>query len=369
MTPIYTPIVKGKVNDIKALGKMPKSLAAETVPLLELLAPNVGQSFERSYVNFGSHLQKHCPYLTVAVDLHSIAPDQKVDDGSPALEALCKYMRGLGVQFLPVFGFDHEPELWPRIAKIAKKENRGVTFRLKMEDIEAGDDTVAMLIEHIEDQGLRSSQTNLVVDLASLHARSEQEIVKVRELTQEFIEMAMTARDFGQISVVGSSIPKDVSEVPKNGTMLFARRELPLWLEIRASVPRAEVIFGDYGVVHPNFSDKSLATNANGKIRYTSRLHHQIFRGHSLRQGVKFGQYREISERVLASKSYGGRDFSFGDEYIWRCANHEAGTGHLGTWVEVDMNHHLVFTAAQLRRVLASIRKGISVTDTLAVAG
>jgi hypothetical protein len=60
-----------------------------------------------------------------------------------------------------------------------------------------------------------------------------------------------------------------------------------------------------------------------------------------------------------------GRDYSFGDEYIWRCAHYEAGTGNLGTWVEVDTNHHLVQTNHMLPMALAALRDGLAVEDVL----
>ncbi len=34
MNTLYTPIVKGKENDFKAIGKMPNTLAARTFPLV-----------------------------------------------------------------------------------------------------------------------------------------------------------------------------------------------------------------------------------------------------------------------------------------------------------------------------------------------
>lgn len=137
-TILYTPILKGKANDLKALGKLPRQLSPHVHPLVELLSPNEGESIEASCVRFAHQLRKHCPLNAVSVDLHSIAPTHTTDDGSLALEALCANLRGLGILFTPAFGFDHEPELWPRIAHIAVREGHGLTFRLKLDDLEAG---------------------------------------------------------------------------------------------------------------------------------------------------------------------------------------------------------------------------------------
>ena len=368
MNSLYTPIVKGKENDLKAIGKMPNTLAARTFPLVELLAPDEPSQFDASYLRFGGQLRKHCPDQRVSVDLHSIAPWQKTVDGSWGLEALCSYLEGLGLEFVPVFGFDHEPELWDRVAKIARRGGRGLTFRLTEEDLVVPDDTVHELLERLASAKLNASEVNLVIDLASMNEMDKVTLAKMRGLSQDFIELAMSAKMFGLVSTVGSSMPKDVSGVPKQGQAAIPRQELPLWLGVADSLPELSIAYGDYGIIHPNFSLKAPATNANAKIRYTSSREHHIFRGYSLREGIKYQQYHDLSRQVTTTSVYQGRDYSYGDDYIWRCANLEARTGSLGTWVEVDMNHHFVFTAAQLVRIESRVADGMSMADVEAIA-
>jgi hypothetical protein len=141
-----------------------------------------------------------------------------------------------------------------------------------------------------------------------------------------------------------------------------------LWLGVASSLPELSVAYGDYGVIHPNFSLKAPATNANAKIRYTSSREHHIYRGYSLRDGAKYKQYHGLSQQVISASVYQGRDYSYGDEYVWRCANFEATSGSLGTWVEVDMNHHFVFTAAQLVRIESRVAAGMSMADVESIA-
>lgn len=363
----YTPIVKGNENDFKAIGKMPKALASRTLPLFELLAPDDVGTFDDALFRFASRLRKHCPLQRFSVDLHAIPPSEKIADGSPSLETMCSCLRSLGVQFVPVFGFDHEPELWERIARIARKEGRGLTFRLHKEDLLVPDATLEELLDHLAQADIGSQEVNLMIDLGSLNAMSKAELASMRSQAQDFIDLAITARTFGLVSLVGSSMPKDVGEVPKEGQAAIPRNELPLWLEVCASLDDVPIAFGDYGVVHPNFSIKAPATHANAKIRYTSTRSHHIFRGHSVREGNQFGQYRDLSKSVIGSAIYKQRDYSYGDDYIWRCAHGETGTGHLGTWVEVDMNHHFVFTTDQLSRIENRVAAGVSIADIEAI--
>lgn len=365
---LYTPILKGKANDLKALGKLPRSLTPHVHPLVELLSPNEGETVEASCARFAHQLRKHCPLQPVSVDLHAIAPTHTTEDGSPALEALCSSLRGLGISFTPVFGFDHEPELWERVGKIAVRAGHGLTFRLKIDDVEAGEDAIADLIERLRDFRIPAAETNLLIDLESVGNLDEVALVRLRGLTQDFVDTALSAVNFRLISVIGSSMPKDVGEVPKDGCMPHYRKEMPLWLNVAAGVRSELIAFGDYGIIHPNFSDKIVATNANAKIRYTKGLHQHIFRGYNLKQGLKYGQYHDLARRVVESSVYIDRDHSYGDDYVWRCANREVGCGNLGTWVEVDMNHHMVYVAAQLPKLVNQVAAGVSANDLLAVA-
>lgn len=365
---LYTPILKGKGNDLKALGKLPRPLAPHVRPLVELLRSNEDETVESTCVRFAHHLRKHCPLHEVSVDLHAIAPEHKTSDGSPALEALCANLHGLGILFTPVFGFDHEPELWERVAPIAVRQGRGLTVRLKRDDIESGEDTIADLIDRLRYAGIPASATQILIDLESVGDLDPVSLVRLRGLTQDFVDIALTAANFGLISVVASSMPKDVGSVAKEGAKSFYRQEMPLWLNVAAGVPSEGIAFGDYGIVHPNFSDKIIATNANAKIRYTRGLHHHVFRGYSLKEKLKYKQYHELARRVVNSPVYLNRDHSFGDDYTWRCANMEVSSGNLGTWVEVDMNHHLVYVAAQLPQILSRVAAGVGANELLALA-
>ena len=202
---LYTPILKGKANDLKALGRLPRPLASHMLPMVELLAPNEGERIDANCMRFSSQLQKYCPLQTVSLDLHSIAPADRMTDRSMALEALCANLRGLRIPFVPVFGFDHEPELWDRIARIASREGRGLTFRLKLEDIEDSDGTTAEIIRRLGHANIAAGATNLLIDLSTVAGMDPVDIVSTRELVQDFIDRAFTVRDFALISVVGST--------------------------------------------------------------------------------------------------------------------------------------------------------------------
>lgn len=369
---MYTPVLKGSECDLKALGGIPRVYSNRVLPVVELLSPDEDESLEEACITLAGRLRKFCPLQTVCVDLHAIAPDAFTQGGlwgagSPLLEETFGYLRGVGVPFIPVFGFDHEPELWKRVARVGFEEGRGIAFRLHIDDLEGGDDTLSQILDLIDGAGFTAAQTNLILDLGSVRELDVAEISRLRDRVQDFAEAALAARGFRLISVVGSSMPKDVSEVDEDQMASIERRELLLWLDACTSLRGKPLSFGDYGVVHPNFSLKNPATNANAKIRYTRGHHHHIFRGRSLKK-FSFKQYHSLASRVVNSAHYVNSGYSFGDDYVWRCSQMEAGTGNLGTWVEVDMNHHIVYVADHLHQMVEKLAAGATIREVLSAA-
>ncbi|NJS37192.1 MAG: hypothetical protein HC765_13580, partial [Brachymonas sp.] len=168
--------------------------------------------------------------------------------------------------------------------------------------------------------------------------------------------------------VSGSTAPKTVASISKDSVGEIERHELTLWAALQTDVLPWPVIYSDYGVIHPDFSDQLPATHINGKIRYSQGRTLFIHRGHSLRLGNKFQQYRVLAAELAASKHYMGSTFSYGDRYVQDCANNRAGTGNAGTWVLVDQNHHFAHAVVQIKRLISKYRERMTLDELLAVA-
>src|ERR1019366_10228170 len=161
------------------------------------------------------------------------------------------------------------------------------------------------------------------------------------------------------ITIAGSSALKEVSSVPVDGISAVIRRELLLWTGIQARLGTSQQItFGDYGVIHPDFSQSAPSINANAKIRYTRGDSIHYFRGTRLFKPSNFGQYHGLARRVVKSQQHRGRQYSTGDGEIWSCANRSNRPGNLGTWVRIDQNHHIETTVDQIRQVITQLARG-----------
>ena len=77
----------------------------------------------------------------------------------------------------------------------------------------------------------------------------------------------------------------------------------------------------------------------NATIKFTIDDGWYIVKGNNVKD-YGFEQFHRLSEQVLASRHYPDSAFSWGKEYIRKCAN-GGKTGNLTTWRQVGTNHHI----------------------------
>ena len=89
-------------------------------------------------------------------------------------------------------------------------------------------------------------------------------------------------------------------------------------------------------------------------IRYTIDNNWYIIKGDNVRD-YGYGQYHELSRKLLTSRYYCGPTFSWGDNYIQTCVNKNAKTGNLSTWRQVGTNHHIMKVIQDIANFYASV--------------
>lgn len=98
--------------------------------------------------------------------------------------------------------------------------------------------------------------------------------------------------------------------------------------------------------------------NLSGHIRYTTDEEFLIVKGGAVRdvkrngevvaEGRGYEQMVDLCRVLINLPEYSGADFSWGDRYIWDCANGTASHGNATTWRQFATNHHLTFVVHQL---------------------
>lgn len=356
---IYVPVIKGKKNDLKALSLLSEKSRAVIKPLVEIMPLAVGTTIEVHLEKFAGNIKKYLPTGPIYVDFYGLMPSTMTYDNFPASIAGYKYLKINGRIVTPVYGFDRDESLWGEIREIVHSFDEGFCFRILVEDIEDSEETWSKIIGRTGEIGITASKVDLLIDLRDI---GNKEISDVREVIVDFLSGMPQGHKFRSITIVASSALKTVTDIEKDGWGDIKRNELFLWTELQFDLADTyEIIYGDYGVIHPEFSDSGPTPNKNAKIRYTHKLGIRYFRGHMLADPPGYSQYYELASQVLNSDVYQGKNFSAGDDVIFNSAFRLCGTGSLSTWVQNDMNHHLEFVVRQM----TALRKRIQKVSTL----
>lgn len=359
----YTPIIKGKLNDLKALGKLSSSARDKIKPMIEAMPLKKGEDLEKHLNKLAHYLIKHVPLGDIYLDFYGLRPDLTLPDGTNATISGFKLVKALGRTVTPVYGFDRNDSLWPLFKEVVAINGRGFCFRIDVDDLDdQAEESWAQVLERSAEIGLNPSEIDLMLDLRDF---KDLELDELQEIVLDFFTINPRIYQYRKIIIAGSSALKTVAEIPKDDVGEEVRRELTLWSRIQREVPdSAAIVFGDYGVIHPDFSDQGSSKYMNAKIRYTVRGRILYFRGHGLLHPAKdYAQYHSLAAKVRDSGCYLGRGFSYGDWYINDVADFNCAPGSPATWVMADMNHHLEYTTAQMSRLVQKVREVSDVSE------
>jgi hypothetical protein len=165
------------------------------------------------------------------------------------------------------------------------------------------------------------------------------------------------ANEWASLTVLGTGMPVGTQEVGRDGEKHVQRREWTLWLSLDGADHRRPS-FGDYGVQNPDpisdFDPRFMDSSA--QLRYTTLNTWFVVRGRGMRaDGGGAEQIRGLAAKVVSDPAiYSGRDFSWGDRWLWDCVHNAGSAGGQGVWRKVTTNHHLTFIVGQLANLHGS---------------
>ncbi len=357
MNSVYVPIVKGKVNDLMGAGLLKNHLRNSVKPFVEAMPIHQDRpSVDAHVVRLCEHIKRHLPLGDLFVDFYGLMPDAKTSDGVNAAISGFRFLKGIGRHVTPAYGFERNDAIWEVLGNVAKEHERGFCFRVSRDDLTtySSDEVWQQIVERTAQLKLAPGQIDVLLDLRSV---ADTDIRSLQELVTTFLADNSRAGDYRSLIVAGSSALKEVGSIDKDDSADVVRAELLLWSTLWRDLPEdRRLTFSDYGIVHPDFSDQAPNKFMNAKIRYTAGDKIVYHRGHGLLHPHKdFDQYHALAARACRDGRYIDRSYSFGDAYLQDCANKLVKAGSAATWVKVDMNHHISYTANQLVRLQADL--------------
>lgn len=270
--------------------------------------------------------------------------DQVDDESTGATSLIFEEARDLGLAVIPVASTESTGRQLGAVREVLQKDSRGVCIRIHVktpDELLTLGDAFVNVMGAIEVEPL---DCDLVVDLGHF-PHGVLEILKFAVRHQ--IDFITGYGSWRSITLVGCGMP-EVIPISSNEHGSVRRLAWDLWNDV-APVANSDIGFADYGITNPeylSFDPRKMTPAA--RIIYTSSNVWRIFKGRSLKKHGRGPQYRILCQAIVEHDDYCGADFSWGDQYIYDCANGDGTSGSPEMMVSVGTNHHLTFVQHQL---------------------
>jgi hypothetical protein len=354
----YVPILKAKEGELQAL-QLIGSEKDYMMPIIEIpdvpydyMREKPAKTIKKHVEGFGNKLKMSWNRDgRILLDFPPSMQDETYEQtkDSSCFEVL-KDCEECGIACVPVVGMDRSPQYLKVIDSFVQGSIHGICVRLKMEDFD-DDELLNKKIENLlvfckSEVG----NVDLLMDFRSCVALPETQLLMIERSALFVIK---DIEKFRSITVAASAFPENLSDINSDDIGVLKRKEWGVWLRIVKSMKR-DINFGDYAISHPDpFDMDPKFMRMSASIRYTINDDWLIVKGKNVRE-YGFGQYHQLSKKLIESGNYFGDKFSWGDDYIKKCADENVGTGNAMTWRKVGTNHHLAVVANQVAKMNGS---------------
>lgn len=341
-TPAYVPILKGKEGEFAALETLRENVRDSIMPVIEIPSVPYDYANERPSKSVDDHIGSVAERLRrcwgdrpVYVDVPWVEDNE---DGATPLDVALRRCQIGGLRVYPIISRRSSPGAVEAAARYVQATRLGMCVRLFVEDFEEDVDLDADTTRLLASCG--GNICDLILDLADISNSSSPAQLIARSMFQ-----MMPARErWRRVILAAASFPIDLSDVDAATATTIPRREWQLWQTLQrrpTGLPQQGVIFGDYAISHPvprELDPRIMVMSAS--IRYTTDNDWLVVKGRNVRQ-YGFEQYFDLCRSLTDRPQYRGANFSWGDEYIAKCATRELGPGNATTWRKVGTNHHI----------------------------
>jgi hypothetical protein len=370
MTPSYTPFVKAKDAEAKALANLETGISRRIRPLFDVDKPPSGKTpkyMSESATPRIAYLERAIDIVasigwggSVMADTYQWQANAVVETGENVASFVVAALRSRGVDVIPVIGYDRWGDLEYREAIAHVPFGPGGRMSIRLDDFAISDAAEPGLLEEtvtdiLDVLGIDPARCAILIDFGDVSGGSN----SVLDMSENAQRVIRCLADFGfeYFSVIGCSLPPSIDlAVPSRDTEApVLRKEMVLWQMLRQEFPELAITSGDYCVRGPT-STSAPVKHINGKIRYTIPRNHFVVRGHSRVLDGNFDQMYDLAEKLMASGHFLGESFSWGDGELATASGGEGSCG-LAAWIAIDTNHHIthvVHEVLEFERVLAA---------------
>lgn len=352
----YVPAVLTRQGERLAVRELPEEVRRGMTPLFVVHPIDNKPGTDEPVRTTTTHLSKLARQLAddwghrpAFVDLRFVDTTVPLEDGLHPLLSFILRCRELGLPLAPAISGTHDASYRAAARDASAAANTAIALRLGPDEwanigTPLGDGYVQGLLT---ETGREPEGIHLILDAEEIGSSAAMVAAAMRGALRGLPH----ANGWASLTVVGTAMPVGTREVGRDGEKHLPRREWALWCSLSDTDYRRPS-FGDYGVQNPDpisdFDPRFMDSSA--QLRYTTANSWFVVRGRGMK-AVDGGadQIRGLAERVVSDPDiYSGRDFSWGDGWLWKCVHNDAPPGRQGVWRKVTTNHHLTFVVDQL---------------------
>ena len=316
----YIPFLKTKTNEFSALKALDCSIANNMAVFLDINAKIEKKYTEDEYIE---RIQK----ITKKIDKnvksfrYFYIDDYDIQELSINGENSYKFVLSSlhDFNFIPVIGIDRSDSRNEIVFNNYKDiSSKSIAMRITYNDLNIGFYDFKELYNNIPNYFI---EKHLIIDLRLIPQN-----INTNDYCNDIEKFLLKSKDlFSKIIITGSIIPDIFSDLVKTDSdVVLNRTEVDIF---KILSKKYDIIFGDYTIVSPYYSDKQInpslfRTLTAPRVLYAFDDKFYIQRGHSIKNDNQ--QYIKFCEILKLKPFFRGELFSFGDNFIANINNHKS---------------------------------------------
>lgn len=338
----YTPILKWKQGEQFALLNLSEETRKKTIPFFCLVNKVNAKQFVKDVSRFWGESNPF--YLGFHQNLFDATDVSK----SNILEEIIAESNKVGLKVIPVICSLNSTSYLNTIKRLKNFLPNGILLHFKPSDFKNLKAVIDSSLKTIDFEG--NDNIDILVDLFRINSSIDIEIYS-KIIIDSY--NTLNSYKFRKFIFGASSFPESLAGTKKNSISTIERVEWRIWKDLIKS--EENINFADYAIDDP--FDISLKNGATivPTIRYTKDDYWYITRGEYNRaRPYDYSQYHILSKLIISNmKLYCGKDYSWGDNCIYDCANRvctrdKCNHGSPSQWVKYGTNHHITYVSNQI---------------------
>ncbi|MCB2386352.1 beta family protein [Thalassolituus alkanivorans] len=346
MSTKYYPFLKLKQNEVAALGSISSNILSDLTPLFDIPktekeSPTTAQtSVEKGIKFLNKSWDKSKNLLIDCKDIITLSVNNQ-----HIYDYTISRFKEEGFNFTPVLALNRDKGH----NECVQKHHTQAPFskiairleRYEIDDFYTCEAELSALLAHFQ-----GCNITIIIDIAVIHGEKDAQRL-ITPLT-DFIQDISTSNTINYSTIVFTSsvISANFNEhTPAKKSSKLPRFEYFLYEQLRRL--ESNLIYGDYGIVSPEYSDSGLPIEfiyqmSTPKLIYTGRNEYYIFRGGSLKtNGNK--QYFKLAKEIVSLEEFRGAHYSSGEKFIDQKSKEIGSPSSQGNWYKFLNVSHITY--------------------------